>query len=101
MSVVFYKVLVKFISVWKLLVIQRFTECFAFFARLRSFFTAMVESTDLGFITSGSLIILSRDNYVTKDSLVLVRMVQSFNRCVAFVALQPFVALVPTILFND
>lgn len=34
--------------------------------------------------------------YITEDSLVLIRMVQSFNSCVAFVAFQSVFTFVPS-----
>jgi len=62
-------------------------EGFALLGRLLPFLLVVVEGTDLRLVAPGP---------VAEDSLVLVRMVESFHGGVALVTLEAFVTFVPS-----
>lgn len=83
---------VKFINVRHVSLINLSSVVLAFFVSLLPFFLRMIESANLRLIASWS---------IAKDSFILVRMVKSFDSCMALVAFKPVFALVPPNSFNE
>lgn len=81
----------KFTNIRKFILIYIFPIIFAFFSRLGLFLVRMVKSAYFWLIASGA---------VAEYAFVLVRMVKTFDGCVAFVTFQAFFAFIPACSFN-